>query len=94
MTGLFLAAGIATLVGLIATTTPTRGHEAWLRVGVRLLPAVTVACAAATAASLIPATGAPPAWVSSLGPLSAAALFLLAVSRYRLPGRSTSRRRR
>lgn len=94
MTGLFLAAGIAMLFGLIAMTTPTRGHEAWLRVGVSLLPAVTVACAAVVAASLIPATVTPPAWVSSLGPLSAAALFLLAVTRYRPHGRSTSRRRR
>ena len=86
MTALFVLAGIATLLALLAVNGSLR--DAWT-----LLPGVAVASVAVLVAGWLPAPGES-AWVSVLVPVASVLGFVLVAGQFRRPGRSTSRSRR
>lgn len=92
----FLAAGLATLVLLLAIDGRRelgRDPKHWLITGSALLPGVVIASAAVIVASWYPGATAAPGhdWVSLLAPGLAVAAFLLVAVRFRQRGRNTSR---
>lgn len=92
----FLAAGLATLVLLLAIDGRrelSRDRKQWLITSSALLPGVVIASSAVIVASWYPGATAAPGygWVSLLGPGLAVAAFLLVAVRFRQRGRSTSR---